>query len=123
MTHEIAERAVKLLQKEFLLWLEEYQAEDVDAVVFNKIRRAIFRGTFNAFRLGVIGLVARPEEEEYPGQGYLPMFLPHRLFTVDPFTSAYQFHSELPERYFHVMLQAYRLGALVSAPRSLAEVA
>lgn len=107
MIHREAEARVKALQKEFLLWLEE-NIENVNAPDFEQLRRKIFRGSFNAFRLGVVGLAPRLEHADYPYTGYLTLFVGGGIFIP-------KLHPELPERYFRMALEAFRLGTLVGA--------
>ena len=110
MIQKDAEQQVKRLQKEFLAWLEEHIS--VDALRFEEMRRVVFRRSFASFRLGVLG-IPRLESMEYPEEGYL-----HR-FAANP---CFHDHPEVPERFFKLMLEAFRLGTLVWAQRDLLEV-
>lgn len=110
MIQRDAEQQVKRLQKEFLAWLEEHI--DVDALRFEDMRRVVFRRSFAAFRLGVLG-IPRVDSAEYPPEGYLSRFASNPCFHE---------HGELPERFFKLMLEAFRLGTLVWAHKDLVEV-
>lgn len=57
MDHETGEARVKGLQKEFLSWVEDhYYLSALEPARFNKIRHRAFSSTFEAFRLGRVGL-------------------------------------------------------------------
>lgn len=67
MTHSEGINKVKVLQKAFLCWVEEHgDLQGLDAASFNELRRRLFRSTFDAFRLGVVGL------DKSGGPGALP---------------------------------------------------
>lgn len=104
------EQKVKALQKAFLCWVEEdEQLKTLDPRTFNLIRRQLFRATFEAFRLGVVGLGDRLEGpilwkrffgwvDDLPALRTLPL-------TVS---------SEIRARCFRTSLEAFRIGALVT---------
>jgi hypothetical protein len=111
MTHTEAERAVKLLQKEFLLWVEEHPVlATLDADTFEEVRHRVFRSTFYSFRLGVVGL-----DKVKPGLwrhffGWLdshPAMLTLDLDTVNL----------IADRCFTTALEAFRVGALVASTK------
>lgn len=106
MTHELAERCVKSVQKEFLSWMEDHP--DLFFITgpdrFNQMRRSVFRGTFEAFRLGIVGLDTVKYEELQVAFSYL-----------DPWDKRLPLHlqKELAQRCFVSALVAFRFGALV----------
>jgi hypothetical protein len=108
MTQKDAEQQVKRLQKEFLAWLEENL--DVDAARFEEMRRLVFRRSFASFRLGVVGIPTRIDLPEYPPEGYLYRFAN---------TPCLAEHPQLQERFFKLMLEAFRFGTTVWAQREL----
>lgn len=112
MTQKEAEVRVKALQKEFLLWLEE--SLTVDAVSFEDIRRTVFRASFSAFRLGVVGLPPRVGHPEYPEDGYI------RQFAGRP--EYFMLHPQFMDRHFHMTLESFRLGSAVAAQKDLVEL-
>ncbi len=105
MTHTVAEQAVKMRQKEFLIWAEENPALQVlDAKAFNTLRRRVFRGTFEAFRLGILGHLT---EED----GLLSLFtewMTNVESGLDPLD-----HWYVTDKYFYTALEAFRLGTIV----------
>lgn len=57
MDAQTAERRVKALQKAFLVGMEEHPVLfALSPDDFNDIRKRVFKGTFKAYRFGVIGL-------------------------------------------------------------------
>lgn len=112
MEHARAERRVKGLQKEFLTWIEEHPAlRSTDPALFNALRKRVFRATFDAFRLGVLGTDSSRESLWSRFFGWM---------AVTPvITEAdYQTVTEFIDRYLRTTLEAYRLGALVAAGRT-----
>lgn len=108
MRADVAERRVKAVQKGFLLGIEEHPVfHHLEPEQFNLLRRRVFRATFDAYRLGVVGVDGAanlydtffrwlPEIE-----GYL--------------TSALAI--DLRHLCFRTTLAAFRLGAMVADAR------
>ena len=111
MTHTEGEKKIKVIQKDFLVWVESHpvlSAMDPDS--FNDIRHKVIRATFQAFRLGVVGLDERTVGlwnyffgwlENHPEVRVLGSTLLH----------------EIAERCFKSSLEAFRVGAMVAANR------
>jgi hypothetical protein len=110
MTQQEAERRVKALQKGLLLAIERIpELRDGDPELFNDVRRRIFRSTFLAFRLGVVGL------ETAPKQTFMTFF--GWVAEHPAFTSTFNVRTQLAEQIFLAALEAFRAGALVSQAR------
>lgn len=108
LTQTEGERKIKLLQKEFLIWLEDHPfTQKMDADSFDRLRRSVFRGTFQAFRLGIIGI----EDSDLQLRKYFFTWL--ETTPIGPTTEAH-----LAMECFKVSLEAFRVGALVAGARS-----
>jgi hypothetical protein len=106
MTQQEGEKKIKALQKEFLMWLEDHPAlSSIAADDFDTLRRSVFRGTFQAFRLGIVGL-----EDSIS----LRKYFFHWLETT-PLGPSTENHISL--ECFRVSLEAFRVGALVAGAR------
>lgn len=111
MEHARGERRVKGLQKEFLTWIEEHPAlRSTDPAAFNSFRKRVFRTTFDAFRLGVLGTGASVQHLWTHLFGWLEN--QQVIRQVDSETAI-----EITDRYLRTTLEAYRAGALVAAGR------
>jgi hypothetical protein len=105
MDHTTAEKVVKGLQKDFLLWIEETpKLSTLTDDQFTTLRRRVFRSTFQAFRLGIIGI--DPDDD-----GLLPLFTDwlHDVKLDDSYAW------EITNRCFMTALSAFRIGACVAA--------
>lgn len=106
MQQEIAEKRVKALQKEFLVQIEQHPIlQAMDPVTFNALRKHVFRGTFEAYRLGVVGL-----------DSCTTSLWEYFFFWLDESLDA-QMQDEVAEMCFRVALESYRLGAMVAESR------
>lgn len=107
MTQLDGERKIKALQKEFLMWLEDHPAlRSLDAAAFDALRRSVFRGTFQAFRLGIIGI----EDSNSSLRKYFFTWL--ETSPLGPSTE-----TNIAMECFRVSLEAFRVGALVAGAR------
>ena len=107
MTQAEGERTIKKLQKEFLVSLEEHPfTRNMDADSFDRLRRSVFRGTFQAFRLGIVGIEPDVSLRKY-------FFLWLETTPLGP-----SLESNLAMECFRVSLEAFRVGALVAGARS-----
>lgn len=96
------ERHVKYLQKEFLCWVENHpKFSHLPSNTFNNVRRRVFRSTFDAFRLGVLGTDA------YSGLQLWSHFFDWDGLEVEP-----DVKSELVAESFRVLLLAFRAGVM-----------
>lgn len=108
MKHETAERKVRGLQKEFLTRVEQhpvlFQMAPND---FNDLRKRVFRGTFEAYRIGVVGL-----ENSLPSTWEFFMWL-----GGNPAVNALpeEMRLEVTEMCLRTALAAFRIGAMVAA--------
>lgn len=115
MRHEAAERKIKALQKQFFTEIENhpvlFQMEPND---FNAMRKRVFRGTFEAYRLGVVGLERGPESLweffAWLGDNAAIRALPPEM------------HLQVNHLCLCVALEAFRIGALVAAERGHATI-
>lgn len=114
MTHREGEQKVKAMQKAFLCWIEAHPDLVVlPPTVFNDLRRKLFRSTFDAFRLGVVGLNGEAREGEALWQHFFGWFENNPdIVALDP-----EVVRELTEECFRTTLEAFRLGAIVSVLR------
>jgi hypothetical protein len=117
MTHLEGEKKIKVLQKEFLSWVESHPSlRRLDPDSFNDIRHKVFRATFQAYRLGVVGL----EEDHTTGLwSYFFGWLENHPSVRE--LSAEVLH-EIAERCFRTTLDAFRVGAMVTSMRETNEV-
>lgn len=113
MRQDIAERKVRSLQKEFLTQVEEHHILfNMEPDQFNDLRKRVFRGTFEAYRLGVVGLA----NNDTPLWAFFFGWLEnHRsVAALDP-----EIRMEVTEKCFRVALEAYRIGAMVAVAKML----
>lgn len=105
MTQEEGEIRVKGLQKEFLSWVEGHKAlSAIPDTEFNDIRRKAFASTFEAFRLGVVGL-GEPEPQDLWRKFFGWAGLPNLSSEVE---------IEIQAKCFRTSLEAFRIGAMVA---------
>lgn len=111
MKHEAAERKVRGLQKEFLTRVEQHPvlfAMEPDD--FNDLRKRVFRGTFEAYRLGVVGLDnGLPSTWEFfawLGGNRAVNALPEEM------------RLEVSELCLRTALEAFRVGSMIAALNS-----
>jgi len=106
MTHEEGVARIKSLQKEFLLWVEEHEyLSRLDSARFNRLRKSAFSSTFEAFRLGRVGL---KEEQD-------PLMLWRKFFgwaTVVGLPGNVE--TDIQAKCFKTSLDAFRVGAMVT---------
>jgi len=111
MSHEEAEKRVKSLQKECLVWIEGHPTfADVPPQKFNKLRRKVFRNTFGAFRMGVVGI------DNYEVEDI--------IFTFFGWVDKYRDDPDLEKGlyalrgfFFGVALESFRLGSIISVKK------
>ena len=111
MRQETAERRIKALQKQFLVSVEEHPIfHQLDTEAFNDLRKRVFRGTFEAYRLGVVGL----------GNERASLFN-HFFGWLDRDAAALSsdVRREVGEMCFRAALESYRIGAMVAAEKSM----
>lgn len=105
MTHQEGEGRVKGLQKQFLSWVEEHEyLQGLSPDMFNEIRRNAFSSTFDAFRLGRIGI--KTDEEA----GLWARFFGWATVVGLP----QDVELELQVKCFQISLEAFRVGAIVT---------
>lgn len=112
MQEELAIKKVRALQKEFLTKLEEHPAFFVippDA--FNALRKRVFRGTFSAYRMGVVG-VERHDDFLVP---FFVGWLSGLDTKLDP-----AMHMEISEMCFRASIKAFRIGSMVAEAKESA---
>jgi hypothetical protein len=109
MKHEAAERRIKALQKELLVWIEEQgDLAGLDHETFHAIRKRVFRSTFDAYRLGYVGL---DEAGDLPlWQQFFGWLENHSAVVGLPPVA----RAKVAEKTFLTTLQAFRLGAMVA---------
>lgn len=112
MDQATAEKKIRGLQKEFLTSVENHPILfQMDPDSFNDLRKRVFRGTFEAYRLGVIGLDKSTVSLWTYFFGWLDN---HQVIeSLDPETRA-----EITEMCFRTALEAYRVGAMVAVERA-----
>jgi hypothetical protein len=104
MTHVEGEAKVKGLQKEFLSWVESNDnLRSLSPEQFNTLRRKAFSSTFEAFRLGVVGL-GEPAPDALWGKFFGWASIPG--LTQDT-------ELEIQAKCFRTSLEAFRVGAMV----------
>jgi hypothetical protein len=104
MTQAEGEARIKVLQREYLTWVEDNPLFlELPPLVFNDIRKRVFRATFEAFRLGKVGL--SQEQNGLWGKffGWAP------LLNVNE-----EAQLEIQSKCFLVTLEAFRIGALTA---------
>lgn len=114
MTTKDGERKIKAIQKAFLYWVEEHPGLIIlEPNAFNDLRRKIFRSTFDAYRLGILGLNGECREATALWQHFFGWFENYpALREVDAETVR-----EVTEECFKVALEAFRVGAIVSVDK------
>jgi len=113
MTHTEGETRIKALQKNFLCWVETHpELSQLAPEKFNRIRRRAFRATFDAFKLGRIGLL--PDEQNGDEVVWDKFF---DWSQVDDMAGD-TLH-EIRTKGFSVTLEAFRVGALVTGSGDL----
>jgi hypothetical protein len=119
MDADLAMRRVKGLQKELLAKIEAHPVlTHMDHDAFHDLRKRVFRGTFAAYKLGVIGLdtVAR-DDHSISLSEYFFCWLTYSDAMRDVPTRV---RIEVTELCLYAALDAYRLGAFVAATDTLA---
>lgn len=105
MTHQEGESRIKGLQKQFLTWVETHEyLKQLTPDLLNKIRRNAFSFTFEAFRLGRVGVSSNKDSaiwNKFFGWASV-VGLPQNV------------ELELQMKCFEVSLEAFRVGALVT---------
>lgn len=113
LRHDAAERKIRGLQKEFLTRIEEHPVfHALPPDLFNAIRKRVFRGTFEAFRLGVVGHGNTGKPSDLYGHFF------GWVEDAEPYLTP-ALHQQLVDLCFGTALEAYRVGAMVSAHRFL----
>lgn len=114
MIHREGEHKIKALQKAFLCWIEQHpDLTTLPPLAFNELRRKVFRSTFDAFRLGVVGLNGEVREGEALWQHFFGWFENNPHMDALPIEVV----REIMEECFRTTLEAFRLGAIVSVIR------
>lgn len=105
MDEEIAEKRIKLLQRRMLSFVEEHPTlSSLHPTPFNKIRKKVFRATFEAYRLGRVGI---PDDVDL-FEHFIGWLTDYSPLVQD------QVREEIRNRCFGVTLEAFRIGALVA---------
>jgi hypothetical protein len=109
MTQHEGELHVRTIQKAYLCWVESHPGlRAMGPVAFNTIRRACIRSTFEAFRLGVVGLgEARPSAAAL-WRHFFGWFDAPEFRALPPETQV-----EVQGRCFAAALSSFRIGARV----------
>jgi hypothetical protein len=103
----LAERKIKALQKEFLAWVEAHPIlHELPPEEFNDLRRRVFRGTFEAYRLGVIGTTGQADSLSDFFMGWLGSEAVGNL--------AADHRIDVSNKCFSTALEAYRIGVMVA---------
>jgi hypothetical protein len=103
---DAAIRKVKGLQRDFLAWIERHPVfYTLEPDAFNDIRKRVFRGTFEVYRLGVVGL---PDDTDL-----FELFFDWLNNPEAQMAPAYR--REISEKCLRTALEAYRIGAQVAA--------
>lgn len=111
MRHELAEKKIRALQKGFLTRIEQHAAFHIlPPDLFNLIRKRVFRGTFEAYRLGIVGFV--PTESPPNLYAYFFGWTDDAAAHLPPLM-----HKQIVDMCFGTALEAYRIGAMVAASR------
>jgi hypothetical protein len=111
MRHETAEKKIRGLQKEFLTRIEAHPSfHELPPDLFNLIRRRVFRGTFEAYRLGVVGLDGLGKNNGL--YAYFFGWVDDAAQHLNP-----AMHKQVVEMCFGTALEAYRVGAMFAATR------
>lgn len=110
MQQDIAERKIRGLQKEFFTRVEQHPAlMALPADEFNTLRKRVFRGTFSAYRLGVVGIEQNGTANLYD---HFFGWLDGAMQYLDP-----PHRKEVAQMCFFTALEAYRIGAMVAETR------
>jgi len=112
MQQNVAERRIKSLQKAILLQIEEHPVfHALEPRAFNDLRRRVFRGTFDAYRLGVVGIAAARADQ------LSAFFLGWFGDDADLDPLSHQHRVEVTTMCLRAALEAFRLGAMVAVER------
>lgn len=105
MTHNEGELRVKGLQKEFLSWVETHEyLSRLDPDRFNRIRHQAFSATFEAFRLGRVGI-----RTPNPHSLWKKFFAWAMVSGLPP-----EVEIQVQAKCFETTLEAFRVGAMVT---------
>lgn len=112
MMQEHGEKKVKSLQKEYLFWVENHAVlQNLHPTEFNAVRKKVFRQTWDAYRLGVIGL------GDVTGLFNYFFSWMDKLYTTEELHERVQ--NEIAEQGLRITLEAFRVGAMVAACKEL----
>lgn len=111
----MSEKAIKSLQKEVLINFETHLLEVMQPEHFNALRKLVFRSTFLAYRLGILGLDR--DETSYEklyrtAAGALQDVEHSPLADLEA-----DLREEVLEYILRTWLEAFRLGAIAHAER------
>jgi hypothetical protein len=111
VTREQGERRVKAMQREMLCWVEEHEVYGrLDPETLNMVRHRIIRSTFDAYRLGIVGLPAGEDAGSRHWVRFAGWVGQVAGLSILPAERS----AELMGRCFAVSLTAFRIGALVA---------
>lgn len=111
MTQKEGEQRIRSLQKQFLSWVETHpQLRTLEPEVFNEVRHRVFRSTFFAYRLGVVGVDAPPPGLYKHFFGWLDSYPEIHLLGAEATL-------EVAEQCFVTSLRAFWVGVVVNAYR------
>jgi hypothetical protein len=99
------EKAIKALQKEALCMFEEELIDDLSPHAFNTLRKLVFRTTFLAYRLGIVG----PAQDPQALQQLIEMIVVTAKDSVKELDTSNQ--HDLFSYCLEVWLDAFRIGA------------
>lgn len=106
---DLAEKKIKATQKEFLAWVEAHEVlHELPPLEFNDLRKRVFRGTFEAYRLGVTGVLSGPSLSSY----FIGWLDNAHVAAMEGTRRA-----EVAEKCFATALEAYRVGVMVALSR------
>lgn len=112
MMQDAAEKQIKGLQKQFLIQIEEHPVfQHMGPTEFNDLRKRVFRGTFEAYRLGIVGI------DGVSGRSELFSYFFHWL-NDSTATMTHALQVQVAEMCFRVALESYRIGSMVAAERA-----
>lgn len=110
MTPEVGERRIKAIQRDFFTYVEQHAIfYELQPDAFNALRKNVIRGSFAAYRAGVLGFTIPSRDLWQYFFGWLEEDSASTL-TADS-------RSEVATKCLFAALDSYRIGVLVSLSR------